>query len=38
MRRSKVSKRKDKKVFSQTAAKGKVINLYPYTMRGGIRL
>lgn len=38
MRRTKVSKRKDRKVFSQTASKGKAINLYPYTMRGGIRL
>lgn len=34
----KMSKRKDKKVFSRTAAKSKKINIAPKIFRGGIRL
>lgn len=32
------SERKDKKVFKETAAKTKRINIAPKVMRGGIRL
>lgn len=32
------NKRKDKKIFSRTAAKVKSVNLAPRVMRGGIRL
>lgn len=32
------SERKDKKVFKETAAKTKKINIAPKVMRGGIRL
>lgn len=34
----KMRKRKDKKVFSRTAAKSKKINIAPKIFRGGIRL
>lgn len=34
----KMHKRKDKKVFSCTAAKSKKINIAPKIFRGGIRL
>lgn len=34
----KMLKRKDKKVFSRTAAKSKKINVAPKIFRGGIRL
>lgn len=36
--RSRVSKRRDKKIFSRTAGKTKKINIAPNIMRGGIRL
>lgn len=36
--RSPVRSRKDKRVFRATASKGKKINLYPKTYRGGICL
>lgn len=35
--RSRVPPRKDKKVFSRTAAKSKAVNLGNFTFRGGIR-
>lgn len=38
MKRSRMHKRKDKKIFSHTANKTKKINLTPKVMRGGIRL
>lgn len=38
MRRSKTSKRKDGKVFTQTAKKVKKVNVAPKVSRGGIRL
>lgn len=38
MKRKKVNPRKDKKIFTNTAAKSKKINIKPITMRGGIRL
>jgi hypothetical protein len=34
----KMLKRKDKKVFSRTAAESKKINIAPKIFRGGIRL
>lgn len=37
-KRSKVSKSKDTKVFTQTAKKTKVVNVSPKNMRGGTRL
>lgn len=37
MRRT-TRKRKDKKIFRQTADKKRLVNLKPVTMRGGIRL
>lgn len=36
--RKRVSKGKDRKIFSKTAAKTKKINVKPAIMRGGIRL
>lgn len=36
--RTTVKPRKDKKIFSHTAAKTKKINVAPRLMRGGIRL
>lgn len=38
MKRSKVPRRKDKRIFSRTANKTKSINLAGMTMRGGRRL
>lgn len=38
MKRTRVRRRKDKRVFKQTAQKTKVINTGNVTMRGGIRL
>lgn len=38
MRRTKVKRRKDRKIFRRTAAKTKTINIKPTGMRGGIRL
>lgn len=38
MRRKKVRRRKDRKVFNQTARKTRKINLSGAGMRGGIRL
>ena len=38
MKRRKMRARRDKRVFSRTAAKTKAINLNPTTYRGGIRL
>jgi len=35
--RHRVSKRKDMKIFSRTASKGKAVNLGNITYRGGIR-
>lgn len=35
--RSRVPRRKDRKVFSRTAAKSKAVNLGNFTYRGGIR-
>lgn len=35
---AKMPKRKDKKVFSHTAAKSKKVNIAPKIFRGGIRL
>lgn len=37
MKRKKMRKGKDKRVFNQTANKTKKINLSPRIMRGGIR-
>lgn len=37
-KRAKTRKRKDKKVFKQTANKTKAINIKAAPMRGGIRL
>lgn len=37
-KRVKMPRRKDKKVFKNTAAKGKAINLSTKIYRGGIRL
>lgn len=36
--RKKMSRRKDQKVFTRTAAKSKKINIDPKIYRGGIRL
>lgn len=36
--RRRVGGRRDKRLFSRTASRGKAINLYPTVMRGGIRL
>lgn len=38
MKRQKVKKAVDKKVFKHTAASTKLINVKPRVMRGGIRL
>lgn len=38
MKREKVKPKKDKKIFSRTAAKTKKINITPGQWRGGIRL
>lgn len=38
MARKRVSPRKDKKIFRQTATETKKINTSPKTMRGGTRL
>lgn len=38
MKRKKMRKRKDKRVFSKTAGKTKKINVNPSEYRGGIRL
>lgn len=38
MKRRRVSKRRDKRIFSKTANKTKKINVEPKVMRGGIRL
>lgn len=38
MKRSKVRKSKDKKIYSNTADKTKRINIAPTVMRGGTRL
>lgn len=38
MKRRSMKKRKDRKVFRNTAVKSKKINLAPRVMRGGIRL
>jgi hypothetical protein len=38
MRRRRMSRRKDKRVFSRTAGKTKQINVKPGEWRGGIRL
>lgn len=38
MKRTRVKKRKDKRIFKQTAQKTKVINTGNVVMRGGIRL
>lgn len=38
MARKKMPKRKDKKVFRDTAVKSKKINVIPSQYRGGIRL
>uniref|UniRef100_A0AAU8AWW7 Uncharacterized protein n=1 Tax=Dulem virus 172 TaxID=3145649 RepID=A0AAU8AWW7_9VIRU len=38
MNRMRVRRRKDKRVFSRTAAKTKAINVRPGEWRGGIRL
>lgn len=35
---ARVKKRRDKKVFTRTAAKSKKINIAPKVFRGGIRL
>ena len=35
--RGKTSRRKDRKIFSKTAAKSKSVNLGNFVMRGGIR-
>lgn len=35
---ARVKKRRDKKVFTRTAAKSKKINIAPKIFRGGIRL
>lgn len=37
-RRKRVNKRKDKRIFNQTANKTKTINLMPMAARGGRRL
>nr|DAH76528.1 MAG TPA: hypothetical protein [Microviridae sp.] len=37
-KRSKVSHRKDAKIYNRTAKKTKTINLSPKAMRGGTRL
>lgn len=36
--RNRVKARKDKRIFKNTAAKTKAINISPVTYRGGIRL
>lgn len=38
MKRKRVNKRRDKRIFSKTANKTKKINVEPKVMRGGIRL
>lgn len=37
-KRSRVSRRRDKRVFTRTASKSKKINVNPKIFRGGIRL
>ena len=36
--RRRMNKRKDRKIFRQTADKTKLVNIKPCVMRGGIRL
>lgn len=38
MKRAKMSRKKDKRVFKHSADKTKKINIYPTVARGGIRL
>lgn len=38
MARRKAPKKKDKRIFKQTANKTQIFNLKPVVMRGGIRL
>lgn len=38
MRRMKLAKRKDKRIFRKTAVKSKKINVNPAQYRGGIRM
>lgn len=38
MKRRKMNKHKDRRVFKSTADKTQTLNLKPVTMRGGIRL
>lgn len=38
MRRMRTRPKKDRKIFSRTAAKVKAVNVRPRVMRGGIRL
>lgn len=38
MKRKRVSKNKDRRLFTKTANKTKKINVQPKVMRGGIRL
>ena len=38
MRRYRVPRRPDRKIFKRTASKTKAINVSPRSMRGGIRL
>lgn len=38
MKRMKVNKRRDRKIFKKTASKGKALNLGVVNSRGGIRL
>ena len=38
MARKRVNKRRDRRIFKQTANKTKAINVSPKVMRGGIRL
>ena len=38
MRRTKMRRNKDRRIFKRTAMKTKTININPKSMRGGIRL
>lgn len=38
MKRLSTRPRRDRKIFRRTAMKSKAVNVYPYSMRGGIRL
>lgn len=38
MKRKRVNRTRDRRVFAKTADKTKKINIVPYVMRGGIRL